>query len=72
MNRNPQRARELADKYHALEMVYAVNPTQETVDELGRVWSELRRELLHQTGRTERRDERRFGDPAYIYERRAG
>lgn len=67
--RNPQRARELADKYRALRLI--PEPSQETIDLMGNVWRELRAEVLHQTGRTERRDERRFGDPAYIYERRA-
>ncbi len=65
---NPQRARELADKYHALQMI--PEPSEETVTAIGVVWNQLRQELLHQTGRTERRDTRAFGDPAFIYERR--
>lgn len=67
---NPQRARELADKYKALQLI--PEPSQESVDLMGRIWSELRRELFHQTGRTERRDNRSFGDPAAVFERRAG
>jgi len=66
---NPTRARQLADKYRTVRQI--PDPSPETVEEIGRTWTALRQELLHQTGRTDRRDYRSFGDPAAVYERRA-
>lgn len=63
--------KELVTKYHASQMAFDTTPTDDNRTKLGQAYARLRTEMLRQTGRTERRDDRRWGDPAAVYERRA-